>query len=497
MFRLGIGGMRRKRVHSIFRKKPLKASLEQLGEGQQALKRHLKASHLVLIGIGAIIGAGIFVITGQVAALYTGPGIVLSFILAAMICTLAGLCYAELSALIPASGGSYSYAYIALGEFPAWIVGWSVCAQALISAALIGVGWSGYFVSLLKSFGLSLHHSFTQAPLSYDSSLGWHATEAIVNLPAVLLVLLLGWLISRGIKAAAQFNHVMVFVKLGTILLFIIMGTAFVHVENWIPLIPENQGTFGHFGWSGVLRGAGVVFFAYVGFDTVSTLAQDSIQPQKSIPRGILGSLFICTLTYIALCLVLVGIVPYAQLNVPDPMSIALAAMGARFFWFKFIVSLAILAGLTTVALVQMLGLSRMLLAMSKDGLLPVVFGKINPKAATPVASVWITTVVIAVVSGVCSVEILAQLVSMTTLFIFAIVCIGVWVLRSLYPNEPRAFKVPFVPWIPLLGVLSCIAQMAMLPFGTWLQLLMWLSLGAWVYFLYGRKYSVEKNREL
>jgi APA family basic amino acid/polyamine antiporter len=478
-------------MKSLFRRKPMKGSFVEIDEGGgHQLKRHLKAIHLVTIGIGAIIGAGIFVITGQAAALYAGPSIVLSFVVAAIICTFAGLCYAELSSLIPVAGGSYSYSYVALGELPAWIVGWAVCGQYLISASTVAVGWSGYFVSLFRDLGILFSETFIKAPFSFNPQAGWHWTGAILNVPAIVLVICLGGLISIGIRAAAHFNNVMVVVKLLTILLFIILGIPFIHVENWIPFIPANTGHFGDFGLSGILRGAGVVFFAYIGFDTVSTLAQDSVKPQRDIPKGILGSLFICTIAYIVTSLVLVGVVHYSLLDVPDPMAVALKAMGSKFFWFKFIVQVAILAGLTTVVLVQMLGQSRMFLAMSKDGLLPAPFSKVHPKTKTPMFSSMITTLAIACIAGVFSVEVLAQLVSITTLFIFAIVCLAVLVLRKTHPEFHRPFKVPFVPTVPLLGIFVCVAQMCMLPFITWVQLIGWMAIGLIIYFGYSRKHS-------
>lgn len=485
----------KKDMKSLFRRKPMRGSFVEVDEGPHELKRHLKAIHLVMIGVGAIIGAGIFVITGQAAALCAGPSIVLSFIIAAIICTFAGLCFAELASLIPVAGGSYSYSYVALGEFPAWVVGWAVCGQYLISSSTVAVGWSGYFISLFKDFGLGIADTFVRAPIGYSLDAGVYWTGAVLNLPAMLVVLFLGIMISIGIRAAAHFNNVMVFVKLTTILVFILFGIPFINTDNWIPFIPENTGVFGDFGWSGVFRAAGIVFFAYVGFDTVSTLAQDAVHPQKDIPKGILGSLFLCTAAYIIVALVLVGVVHYTKLNVPDPMAVALQAMGSKFFIFKFIVKIAILAGLTTVILVQMLGQSRMLLAISKDGLLPHLFSKVHPKTKMPVFASVATTLVVAVIAGFFSVEILGQLVSITTLFIFAIVCLGVWVLRFTHPELPRVFKVPFVPVIPFLGITGCLAQMCMLPLGTWMQLLGWLMLGLMIYFGYGMTHSHLRHK--
>lgn len=470
----------------LFLRKPMKAQFIEVDEEHHGLKRHLTAVQLTAIGIGAIIGAGIFVVTGQAAAQFAGPGIALSFVIAAFICTFAGLCYAELSALIPVAGGSYSYAYVSMGEFPAWIVCWAITAQYLISAATVAVGWSGYFVSLLADFGVSFSSLLTRAPFVYDAINGWQASGALLNIPAMVIALCLGGLILVGMKAAAYFNNIMVVIKLCTILFFIVMGSVYVDVDNWMPFIPENTGTFGDFGWSGIFRAAGLVFFAYIGFDTISTLAQDSVNPQKDLPRGILGSLFICTIAYIATALVLTGVVNYTLLNVPDPMSVALSVMGPRLFWLKFIVKIAILSGLATVVLVQMLGQTRVFLAASKDGLLPPAFSHLHHKLRTPVFSTILTILITTFVAGLFSVEILGSLVSMSTLFIFAIVCLGVLILRYTHPEFNRPFKVPFVPFVPVAGIIACIAQMCMLPLITWAQMFCWFVLGLGIYFTYG-----------
>ena len=465
------------------RSEPLDALEETHG-----LKRHLKTFHLVSIGIGAIIGAGIFVITGQAAAAYAGPSIVMSFIIAAIVCVFAGLCYAELSSMIPISGGSYSYSYVAMGEFPAWIVGWCVTAQYIVSASTVAVGWSGYFSSLLKDFGIPLSSLFTQAPFLYQEN--WQLSGAILNLPAMVLVMLVGVLISVGIRAAARFNHAMVLIKLATVTLFIILGIPYIQSENWLPFIPENTGVFGEFGISGTIRAAGLLFFAYLGFDTVSTLAQDAVNPQKDLPKGILGSLFVCTLAYIATSLVLTGVVNYKSLGVPDPMSVALGVMGAKFFWLKFIVKLAIIAGLASVVLVQLLGQTRVFFAMSKDGLLPASFARVNKKSQTPLFASVVTCLISMAVSGLFSVNILGQLVSMSTLLIFGMVCLGVLILRYTHPEFKRGFKVPFVPYIPLIGMLVCLGQMCFLPLASWALLLSWLGLGILIYFKYGIRHS-------
>lgn len=475
----------------LFLRKPMKADFVAIDDDEHhGLKRHLGWFQLIVIGIGAIIGAGIFVITGKAAAEYAGPAIALSFILASIICVFAGLCYAELSSLIPIAGGSYSYSYVALGELPAWIIGWSVTAQYLLSASTVATGWGGYFKSFLQDWGFSLSESFSAAPFQYDLEMGWSLTGNWINLPATVLVLFIGLMVSFGIKAAAHFNNIMVVIKLCTIALFIILGIPHIEIANWTPFIPENGGVFGEFGWSGVLRGAGLLFFAYIGFDTVSTLAQDAKNPQRDLPRGILGSLGICTIAYIITALVLTGIVSYKLLSVPDPMAVALNAMGPSYFWLASIVKVAILAGLASVVLVQLLGQTRMFFAISKDGLLPPTLSQIHRRSRTPLFATLTTTLLTALLTALFPLEILAQLVSMVTLFIFAIVCLGVWVLRYTHPEFKRPFKVPFVPLIPLLGILICFSQMLFLPLIAWIQLLVWVGLGLIIYFTYSFKHS-------
>lgn len=479
----------------LFIRKPMRSeALESSGEDEsQGLKRHLKTFHLISIGIGAIIGAGIFVVTGQAAADYAGPSIMLSFVIAALVCAFAGLCYAELSSMIPISGGAYSYSYIAMGEFPAWVVGWCATAQYVFSSSGVAVGWSGYFSNLLRDFGIPLSDRFTQASFTFGEHVG--SSGAIMNLPAIILVLFVGVLISIGIRAAARFNHAMVFIKLATVILFIILGIPYIQSDNWVPFFPENTGVFGEFGLSGTLRAAGMLFFAYLGFDTVATLSQDAVNPQKDVPKGILGSLFICTAAYILVSLVLTGVVSYKLLGVPDPMSVALDVAASKLAWVKILVKLAIIAGLASVVLVQLLAETRILFAMSRDGLLPKQFGHINKTTRTPIFASIITCLVAIVIAGLFSVGMLVQLVSMTTLFIFAMVCFGVLLLRYKHPEFKRGFKVPFVPYIPLVGMACCLGQMAFFPLFSWAIFLGWLSLGLITYFLYGMKHSKLRHQ--
>lgn len=488
----------------LFLRKPLKADFVEIDDTEEfrGLKRHLGWFQLSVIGIGAIIGAGIFVITGKAAAEYAGPAIVLSFVLAAIICIFAGLCYAELSSLIPISGGSYSYAYVSLGELPAWFIGWSITGQCLLSSSTVAAGWSGYLKSFLKDWGIYISPHLGSAPFDHDVAVGWSLTGAYLNVPAMLLVLFIGALITIGIKAAAHFNSIMVVIKLSTIVLFIILGIPHIQVENWTPFIPENTGIFGEFGWSGIARAAGLLFFAYIGFDTVSTLAQDAKNPQTDLPRGILGSLGVCTIAYILVAAVLTGIVSYKLLGVPDPMSVALDKLGPSYFWLATIIKIAILSGLASVVLVQILGQTRIFLAIGKDGLIPKSFSKIDKRTKTPLTATAVTTLTTMVLTGLFPVEILGQLVSMMTLLIFTIVCLGVWVLRYTHPEFKRPFKVPFVPWVPLLGILACAGQMLVLPGTTWLQMILWSIIGLIVYFTYSirhskirREHSAAKDR--
>ncbi|HSX04196.1 MAG TPA: amino acid permease [Rhabdochlamydiaceae bacterium] len=474
----------------LFLRKHIHGAASDKEEGAHQLKRHLSSVHLTAIGIGAIIGAGIFVVTGQAAANYAGPGIVLSFMIAALICVFAGLCYAELASIIPLAGGSYSYTYVAMGEFPAWIIGWSVVIQYLASACAVAVGWSGYFVSILGDFGIHLPSNLASVPLTHSAETGWQATGSLINLPAVILVFLITTLISVGIRAVAKFNNLMVFIKLSTILLFVVFGIQYIQVANWHPFIPENTGVFGEFGWSGILRGAGLVFFAYNGFDTVSTLSQEAINPQKDVPRGILGSLGISTIAYVATVLVLTGIANYTLLGVSDPMSVALNAMGAKFLWLSFTVKFAILVALASVVLAQLLGQTRIFFAMSKDGLLPKRLSKVHHRFGTPLFNTALTGVICALIAGFFPINILGYLVSLAVLLVFGIVCLGVLILRFTHPEYHRPFKVPFVPYVPLAGLLACLAQMFFLPLTTWIQLLCWLVIGLLIYFTYSIRHS-------
>lgn len=481
------------RSKGLFAKKSVSDLKEEAGK--KGLQRSLSGINLISMGIGAIIGAGVFVLLGQAAAQYAGPGVVFSFLFAAIICIFAALCYAEFASLIPIAGGPYSYAYATLGEFVAWTIGWVLTLEYLFSAATVAVGWSGYLSSFLAEFNLFLPKIIASSPLAYNIETGWSLTESFVNLPAVLIMGFIGMMIAIGIEAASRFNNIVVLIKLTVIVLFIVCGIAFIKVENWTPFIPENKGIFGEFGFSGILRGAGLVFFAYIGFDALSTLAQEARNPQKDMPIGMVGSLGIAASVYILLALVLTGLVKYTNLGGDAPFSDALEMLGDNFIWLRYVAKFGILVGLTSVVLVMMIGQTRIFYAMAIDGLLPKAFGKVHKKFHTPFLNTIFLTLLGMLVCGFFPVGILGQLVSMGTLMAFGIVCFGVLILRYRQPKLHRPFKVPFFPWIPLAGTLACLIQMIALPAITWMQLVFWTFLGYIIYFGYGVRHSLIRKK--
>ncbi|NDD58874.1 MAG: amino acid permease [Chlamydiae bacterium] len=478
----------------LFIKKSVKSLLNEASDKRKTLKRTLSALNLTAIGIGAIIGAGLFVLTGQAAAEYAGPGITISFILAGIVAMFSALCYAEFASLIPISGSAYSYAYVTLGEFAAWMMGCVLTLEYMLSACTVAVGWSGYFSSLMKDFGLNLPIHFSTAPIHYDLEMGWSLTGSVLNLPAMFIVGIMGYLIARGTKAAASFNNIMVIIKLAVVVLFIACGIAYINFDNLTPFIPENTGNFGQYGYSGIIRGAGVVFFAFIGFDALSTLAQEAKNPQKDLPKGMIGSLSICTVIYIIVAVVLTGIVSYKLLDVADPIAVAVNALGPNFIWLRFFIKIAILAGLTSVVMVMLLGQSRIFYTIAKDGLLPKKLCSLNEKTQTPLFTTVVVTLVAMIIAGLFPVGILGQLVSMGTLLVFAMVCFGVLILRYRQPSLHRPFKVPFAPWVPLAGTVASVAQMLFLPAVTWIQLIAWIAIGCYVYFKYSIHHSLVRK---
>ena len=470
-----------------------KKSLDQLlkeSKFEGGLKRTLTANNLISLGIGAIIGAGIFTLTGTAAALHTGPAVVLSFILAALACAFAGLCYSEFASMIPIAGSAYTYAYATMGEFIAWIIGWDLIIEYLFASSTVAVSWSGYVVSFLKDFGINIPASIAQAPYNYDSATGiFTPTGAIINFPAIFIIAIITVLLVIGISESAKFNNVIVVLKVIVILLFIGFGIGHINTDNLTPFIPEAQGP-GQFGFDGIVRGAGIIFFAYIGFDAVSTAAQEALNPQKDMPRGILGSLAICTVIYILVGIVMTGMVHYTELNVPDPIAVAVNAGGEGLFWLRFPIKIGAIAGLSSVILVMLLGQPRIFYSMSHDGLLPKFFSTIHPKFKTPYITTIITGILAMILAGFGPINLLGELVSIGTLLAFVIVCGGILVLRYTDPELPRPFKTPLFPVVPILGIGVCLYLMTGLPWHTWERLIIWLVIGIVIYFGYSRHHS-------
>ena len=468
-----------------FTRKSVEAVIAANGAEQHGLKRALGWVSLMAMGIGGIIGAGIFVLTGTAAANFAGPGVTLSFLLSGLACAFVALCYAELAALIPVAGSTYTYTYVTLGEIFAWIIGWNLVLEYAAGAATVAVGWAGYFNRALQGFGLNLPPEFTNA---YFASQHGADAHGIFNVPAAAIILLLTALIVLGTTESTVVNNIIVAIKVTVVLLVIFFGAAHTDVANWSPLVPENAGDFGHFGWSGVVRGASVVFFAYIGFDAVSTAAQEAHTPQRDVPIGILGSLVICTVLYVAVAAVATGVVSYKELGVPDPIALAMDHTGVS--WLSWVVKLGALAGLTTAILVLLFGQTRVFYAMAQDGLLPPVFARLHPVWRTPAISQALIGVLVAIAAGLLPIDILDEMVSIGTLAAFALVCGAVLYLRRWHPDLHRPFRAPGIPWLPILGIASCIALMAALPEETWMRLLVWTAIGMAIYFSYGVRHA-------
>jgi APA family basic amino acid/polyamine antiporter len=499
---------------NLLAKKPLDLIMAEAHEtGEHSLKRALGAGNLISLGIGAIIGTGIFVLTGAAAAQYAGPAIVFSFMLAAFGCVFAGLCYAEFASMIPVAGSAYTYGYATLGEIFAWIIGWDLILEYAFGAATVASGWSGYVLSLLQDFGIHIPPALAGTPgapfVMYNGR--WeamgrvaktlaanhidpatlpHAT-GVFNLVAFLGIALMTTILVIGIKESADLNSFIVIVKVAVLLVFIGLGAHYIlqHTslasENWTPFVPPNEGEFGKYGLSGIVRAAGVIFFAYIGFDAVSTAAQEAKNPKRDMPIGILGSLVICTILYILVSGVLTGLVKYSTLNVPDPIAVGIDQTGVR--WGSFLVKLGAICGLTSTMVVMLLGQSRVFFSMSRDGLLPQWASAIHTRFRTPYISSILVGIFVAIFASVIPISILGELVSIGTLLAFVIVSAGVWVIRRSDPDLPRPFKTPWVPFVPIMGMGISLLMMIGLPFDTWLRLIIWLIIGMVVYFTYGR----------
>jgi APA family basic amino acid/polyamine antiporter len=475
---------------------------EAEASGERSLRRTLGVLDLTALGIGAIIGAGIFVLTGTAAALHAGPAVPISMILAGVACAFAGLCYSEMASAVPVAGSAYTYSYATMGEFMAWIIGWDLILEYAMGAATVGAGWSATFVSLLNLMGVHLPDALINAPLAFCTggqvtqgaagclAPGWHATGSLINLPAVLIILAITAILIIGIRESAGFNSFIVLVKSGVLVLFVVFGIRYVHPENWEPFIPPNSGAFGDFGWSGILRGAGLIFFAYIGFDAVSTAAQEARNPQRDMPRGILASLAICTVLYCLVSYVLTGLISYKELNVPSPVIMVVERV-PQLAWFRPVITVGAVLGLGSTILVMLLGQSRVFYSMSRDGLLGKWAGRVHPRFRTPYLSTLYTGIAVAVFTGLFPIQILGQLVNIGTLLAFVLVCGGVVVLRRTRPDLERPFRTPLVPLVPVLGILACLGLMATLPGDTWIRLVVWLVIGLAIYFSYGRHHSL------
>lgn len=479
---------------NLFVKKTAEELLQEAeNDGGRGLKRVLGPFGLIALGVGVIIGAGLFSVTGIVAGAHTGPAIVISFALAAIACALAGLCYAEFASMIPVAGSAYTYSYFTMGELVAWIIGWDLVLEYAVAAVAISISWSKYFCIMMSDIGYALPTELTACP----------AEGGAFNLPAAILVIILSLILMRGTSGSSKFNDLMVTLKIAVVLAFIGIGFKYINTDNLTPFIPANTGVFGEYGWSGILRGAAIVFFAYIGFDAVSTAAQETKNPRRNMPIGIMGSLIVCSVLYMVFSLVMTGVVNYKEYIGADsiaPAATAVAHMGEvgangtivpAFPWLNRGIIVAILLGYASVVLVMMMGQSRVFYSMSKDGLLPPLFSHLHKRYHTPARSNLLFMVLISILAGIIPPSVAGEMTSIGTLFAFSLVCLGVIVVRRTQPNAPRGFKTPFVPWVPAAGLVCCIGMMLFLPAETWIRLVMWMLIGIDIYSFYGIKHSI------
>jgi len=474
---------------------------------EHGLAKTLGARALVLLGIGAIIGAGLFSITGSAAANNAGPAVSISFIIAAIACAFAGLCYAEFASMIPVAGSAYTYSYATMGEFIAWIIGWDLVLEYAVGAATVAISWSRYLAKFVEYYNIHIPDQWTLSPWETMTLADGSVISGYMNLPAVFIVVAMSLLLIRGTKESAIVNGIIVALKVIVVLIFIALGWGYINTDNYTPFIPENTGAFGHFGWSGIVRAAGVIFFAYIGFDAVSTAAQEAKNPKRDMPIGILVSLVICTVLYILFAHVMTGVANYKEYQGADgiaPVAVAIEHMGSynavgkfvlAYPWLNKAIIIAILAGYSSVIMVMLMGQSRVFFSMSKDGLLPKVFSEVHPKFGTPSKSNLLFMVFVSLFAAFVPATVVGEMTSIGTLLAFVLVCAGIIVLRKTQPDLPRAFKTPLVPLIPILGIICCLFMMISLPLDTWLRLIVWLALGAFIYFKYGAKHSMLKKK--
>jgi len=488
-----------------FARKPLSLLIEEM-QGENRLRRVLGPVHLSALGIGAIIGAGIFVVTGEAAHNVAGPALMLSYVIAGITCIFAALCYAEFAAMVPVAGSAYTYAYATMGELFAWIIGWDLILEYCVSSATVATGWSGYFQDSISKLGIHIPHLLTESPWKYDVTTGLMVrTGSILNLPAVLIILVITVVLVKGIQESASFNATMVAIKIAAVLFVIGVGSFFVLKTNWHPFAPFGWSGLSFFGHAvagqadpsgkplGMLAGAAIIFFAYIGFDSVSTHTEEAKNPQRDVPIGIMASLVVCTFLYIAVVAVLTGMVRFDQLDVNAPVSMAFKQRGLG--WAEGIIATAGVAGITSVLLVMMLSGPRVFLAMARDGLLPKgVFGVVHPKYRTPWKSTILIGVFVSTMAGLLPIGVLLQLTNIGTLFAFVIVCAAVLIMRRKYPETERPFRCPWVPVVPILGIGCCLLLMFSLPVANWWRMFGWLAFGMGIYFFYGRNHSVMKH---
>jgi len=478
---------------SIWKRKPLDQLLAEAADSEKGLKKTLTAPGLVALGIGAIIGAGLFSITGLAASANAGPAITISFLVAAFGCVFAGLCYAEFSSMIPVAGSAYTYSFATMGEFIAWIIGWDLVLEYAVGAATVSISWSRYLGKFLSGYGIHLDDAYMLSPFE----------GGIINIPAVAIVMIMSLVLIRGTKESALINGIIVLLKVGVVLTFIAVGWQYIRPENYHPYIPENTGTFGEFGFSGIIRAAAIVFFAYIGFDAVSTAAQEAKNPKRDMPIGILLSLAICTVLYILFAHVMTGVVNYQAFAGKDgiaPVAVAVEAMGPvgadgmitpAYPWLNNAIILAILGGYASVILVMLMGQSRVFFSMSNDGLIPKVFSEVHPKFRTPAKNNLLFMIIVSIFAAFVPARVVGEMTSIGTLFAFILVCIGVLIMRNKMPEAPRAFRTPLVPFVPIAGVLVCLFMMVFLPLDTWIRLIVWMMIGFDLYLIYGMKNSV------
>ena len=476
--------------------KPISLLLRESAEqGENSLKRSLGPVNLILIGIGIIIGAGLFSLTGIAAGQHSGPAVTISFIIAALGCTFAALCYAEFSAMIPVAGSAYTYSYATMGELFAWIIGWDLVLEYSVGAATVAISWSQYLTKFLSWFDLYLPPQLVMSPFETFRAADGQVLHGLINLPAALIVILVTSVIIRGTKGSALINALIVALKVGVVLTFIAVGWAYINPDNYHPYIPQNTGVWGEYGWSGVLRGAGLVFFVFIGFDAVSTAAQEAKNPQRNMPIGIIGSLVVCTVLFVLFAHVMTGMANYKEF-IGSGAPVAIAIEKTNYAWLSKAVVLAILIGYLSVILVDLLGQSRVFFSMSKDGLLPRIFSEVHPRFRTPWKSNILLCAFITLFAAFVPIRVVGEMTSIGTLLAFVMVCAGVLILRKRQPHIARPFKTPLVPLVPILGIMTCVAMMAFLPGDTWLRLLVWLALGLAIYFLYGKKHSKLNRRD-